>query len=509
MSEPINTLPLLELPRRWELLSQRANAIGMNPESFVERVDDAAKRIDYLLTRVRTGGGGIFEIFLGLSGSGKTTFLRTLPRFFTSIRVCPFQRDQALIELPTFIENTFVPHDEKRRIILIERRDNPTPEELTSSPRVFANLLETFRDSRGAVLVIWPITNTASARELAVNAWDTGRDSVCDSTSKGVFQFVGPPKERFYYIADTTSRNLTGDGLDAFGVTPETISPLLSGCETIADFFNAVDRKADETRIAAWSVLKERVRARIWVVLPGDDVSAINGTVSALTQGTRSRVDIDMIAEFIDRPDNDALYIADWRQRRSSLAHLLRILDVRVFGLPPNVALAAIRAFGEAPLKGLLRQQTMNLSQAKDTMRSSRLYKAILAEAGIPSPPFVAGRNVSPETSNEYRRIQAVASHNDKPLNKALGLLIKSCLCDDIPSTEVITEQRKLPGSELQPDVQIRLSESDFICLEPTWRSTDVGIPGEISGGQNTLTEAHIKKYVLEKATQYVRDFGL
>lgn len=75
----MNTLAKLELPKRWELLEQRAEAAGLDTGLFVERVDSAADRIDYLLQRVKTGGGGLFEVFYGLSGSGKTTFLKTLP----------------------------------------------------------------------------------------------------------------------------------------------------------------------------------------------------------------------------------------------------------------------------------------------------------------------------------------------------------------------------------------------------------------------------------------------
>lgn len=509
MTEVTNPLPLLELPKRWELLAQRAYAAGLDAGEFVERVDSAAERVDHLLTRVRTGGGGLFEIFLGLSGSGKTTFLNTLPRFFTKIRVHPFPRSAPLSELPDFVASTHVAGDEHARVILVERRDNPSEAELSEANQMFASLLEVFRDPQGGALVIWPITSESSAQTLASAAWDTGRDSVCDGASRGLFRFSGVPKARYFAIADFTSRNLTGDGLEAFGVTEDIATELLPPCETIADFFYAVDRRADEKRKATWSVLRERVRARVWVVLPGDVVQDINATVSALTQGTRNRIDIDLIGEFIDKPSNTALYINDWRKRRASLAHFLRAIDLRHFGLPPNLALAAARSFGDDAVKKLLKQPAVNLDQAKEAMRASRLYKAILSEAGINTAPFAGGGSVSAETSNEYRRLQSTAGKSDKPLNKALGMLIETCLAEGAPSLKVLSEKRKLPGSELQPDIQIQLSSSDFICLEPTWRSTDVGIPGELDGGQNTLAEAHLKKYVLDKAAQYVRDLGL
>ena len=506
----MNTLAKLELPKRWELLEQRAQAAGLDTGLFVERVDSAAERIDYLLQRVKTGGGGLFEVFYGLSGSGKTTFLKTLPKQFQNIRVSSFPKDKTLSELPTFIHDMYVPGDASARIVLIERRDNPSQQDMQSLSEAFAELLEVFRDPKGAALVIWPVTREPSARQIAGEAWTTGRDSMADSRTKGLYNFTGLPKDRFLAVADATTRNLTGDGLETFGVTPEVASSLLAGVETIADFFNAVDLYAEEQRDKTWSVLKTKVRARLWVVLPGDVPSAIRSTVLSLTSGSRNRVDIELVAEFIDQPDDKTpLYVADWKSRRSAMAHLLRAIDLRLFELPPNVSLAAIRAYGDATLTAKLKQPTVKLEDAKAAMRNSKLYKEIEAELGINQTPFAGASRDVEETSREYRRVQAVASKGDKSLNKAIGLLISDCLKEDAPTVSVVTEKKSLPKCDLKPDVCLHTSDLDYICIEPTWRSTDRGIPGEMDGGQNTLAASHMKKYLLEKAMQYVKALDL
>lgn len=505
----MNSLPKLELPKRWEFLEQRAIAAGLEPSQFVERVAEAADRIDYLLQRVRTGGGGLFEVFFGLSGSGKTTFLKTLPRHFQDIRILSFPKTADLADLPAFILSSFVPGELAARIVLVERRDNPLRGDLESLAEVFAELLETFRDPHGAVLVLWPVTREPAAKQIAKEAWETGRDSMVDTQSRGLYHFKGLPRDRFYTIADTTTRNLTGDGLDAFGVTAEVADDLVRGTETIADFFSAVDLHAESQREKTWSVLKTHVRARLWVVLPGDLPSAIRATVSSLTQGSRNRVDLDLVAEFIDQPDNKALYVADWKARRAAMAHLLRAVDLRLFPLPPNVSLAAIRSFADDKTRSLLKQPTIKIEDAKSAMRASRLYKAILAELGVETTPYAGTNRDVEETANEYRRIQASSGKGDKQLNKALALLLDACLSEDAPGKKVISEKQSLPNCELKPDISIQLATDDFICLEPTWRSTDKGIPGEIDGGQNTLAEAHMKKYLLDKATQYVKSLDL
>jgi hypothetical protein len=373
---------------------------------------------------------------------------------------------------------------------------------------MLADLLEAFRDPRGSALVLWPVTREKEAHEIAKEAWVTGRDSVVDAQSKGIYKFKGLPREKYFPVADTTTRNLTGDGLEAFGIDLDKANSLLQGVETIADFFSAVDLYAESQREKTWSVLKTRVRARLWVVLPGDIPSAIHSTVSSLTQGIYNRVDLDLVGEFIDQPGNTALYVEEWKSRRAEIAHLLRAIDLRLFPLPPNVSLAAIRVFADENTRSVLKQKTAKPEDAKSALRASRLYKVLLSELGVESTPYSGMNRDSDETSNEYRRVQTMASKGDKQLNKALGLLLKSCLDEDSPNTVVATEKKSLPNCELKPDISIRLQSDDYICLEPTWRSTDSGIKGELEGGQNTLAEAHIKKYLLDKAAQYVKALG-
>lgn len=507
----MNTLAKLELPKRWELLEQRAQAAGLDTGLFVERVDSAADRIDYLLQRVKTGGGGLFEVFYGLSGSGKTTFLKTLPKHFDQIFVSSFPKDKPLNTLSTFILETYVPGDSSARIVLIERRDNPSPNDMQSISETFAELLETFRDPRGTALVLWPVTREPSARAIAEEAWKTGRDSMTDTQSKGFYHFTGLPKDRFYTVADTTTQNLTGDGLETFGVTISVANKLLAQTDTIADFFNAVDRFAETEREKTWSILKTKIRPRLWVILPGDVPSAINSTVQSLTAGSHNRVDIELVSEIIDQPDDKApLYVSDWKARRSAMAHLLRAIDLRLIGLPPNVSLAAVRAFGDTKVKATLKQSAINIDDAMATMRNSKLYKEIETELGLNVTQFAGKNRDSEETSNEYRRLQAIAAKGDKSLNKAIGLLLAECLKTDAPNVAVYSEKQSLPNCDLKPDVCLHIGNLDYICIEPTWRSTDKGIPAEqLEGGQNTLAASHMKKYILDKAMQYIKALDL
>lgn len=383
MAHKEEAIPQLELPKRWELLAKRAEEMGIDVTQFVERVELAEERISKLLTPMTKGQGGLIEVIYGLSGSGKTTFLKTLPKFFPKVQVEPFLKDRDLAELPKFIEKKHVPGSDFARIILIEGRDNPKENELRQVKEVFSDLINTFRLDSGQVLVLWPVTTHDAAQLIAKTAWDTGADSMADPTTEGLYIFKGMPKERYFDVADLTTRNLTGDGLEAFGIDNTVANKLLSECKTIAQFFSEVNKVASETHDHTYSILRARVRPRLWVLLPGDDVTALDASVSSLTQGAKSMIDIDKMRQLIADPNNEALYVEKWRSRKGKLAHLLRAIDVRLFSVPPNVALAAVRAVGHESLKKELKQSAFNLEQAKDVLRASRFYKTILGRVLI------------------------------------------------------------------------------------------------------------------------------
>ncbi|MFB7000867.1 hypothetical protein, partial [Streptomyces virginiae] len=119
-------------------------------------------------------------------------------------------------------------------------------------------------------------------------------------------------------------------------------------------------------------------------------------------------------------------------------------------------------------------------------------------------------RPASNETANEYRRLQQLASKNDKALNKALALAIQRGLADAGIAGEVTAEKRTLdPKSNLQPDIMVNLADGRLVCVEPTWRTTGEGIDGEIKPQQSSMTVGHIQQYLLAKVLEYVNDLGL
>ena len=164
------------------------------------------------------------------------------------------------------------------------------------------------------------------------------------------------------------------------------------------------------------------------------------------------------------------------------------------------------RAYGDENIKSKLKHKKETKTNAIAEVKKTAFYK-LLTDNYLTSD--TSPKKTSITISNEYIRIQKEASKNDKPLNKALGECIKDALKKESENFEVFVEKQNIPNSNMQPDIQIKINDKVFICLEPTWRTTGRGIPAEkIKDGQNSLTKGTIQQYVLNKAMDYLKSMG-
>jgi hypothetical protein len=196
------------------------------------------------------------------------------------------------------------------------------------------------------VLVVWPVTKQDTCDGLREIAWEIGAESVVSLDTKGVYRFTGMPADKYLGVAETTAKSLNGDGLESFGISKQAAETLAVDAGTISKFYTRLEEESARIRGATWDILKEKIRPKVWVVLVGDDSKHVESTVIGLTQGRKTKVDIELLIDYLDDKKNEAIYLEEWRKRRTQVAFLMRTLDVRLLPLPPNAAVAAIRAFG-------------------------------------------------------------------------------------------------------------------------------------------------------------------
>lgn len=496
----------LLLPKRFENLQDAAEEKQADLTQIVRKVPDATARVEQLVRHVTNSGMGRFEFLLGLSGSGKTTFLSTLPRFYTGVHVTPLPDKLALSDISDEIRRRMSAPIAGQVFVLLDR-DNPNLKTEEIRP-FFEDLRRLFRTREGRALLLWPITDEMVANRLAQAAWEIGSDSIVDQSSRGIYRFSGLPKTDYYDVADITARTLNGgQGLEAFGLGKTVVEPMLQTSDTLSQFFGHLETKSQELNNAFGDTLKERRVPQVWILVGGDDTRELSLTVANLTQGTEKRIDIDRMLAVLDASDTNTGYLGDWRRRRHQIAFLLRHLDVRLFELTPNVAVSAVRAYGDPVLQDKLNKKSDSAANASRAMQSARFFQLL---AGVSTSNAATIRGATEDTANEYRRIQQLAAKNDKLLNKALAASLKRALEDIGLGGDVTAEQRKMdPKSNLQPDIMMELVDGRLICLEPTWRTTGLGINGEVPDQQSTMTVGHIQQYLLSKVLEYVKDLGL
>ncbi|WP_330959332.1 hypothetical protein [Photobacterium sp. 53610] len=493
----------LILPKRYEVLENVADKNSVSLSSIIKKIPESSKHIDQLLREISIGNVGKLELINGKSGSGKTTFVKSLSLFYSNVQVNIFEHSRKLTELSQLIEGKEKIQQNITDIYLLTDRDNPTDTE-TELREAFENLRRVFRTRNGNVLVLWPITDDQKAKEISRIAWDIGRDSLVRPSTKGIMAFNGLKKEEYWETADITSQSLNNEGLESYGLLKESLKDEINDSETIGEFYSVLETKAAE-HIETFEVeMQEKLLPKVWIVLAGDDSVEIERTVRALTQGTKNKIDAERVIEYLDDNSNNSAYLSEWRKRRNNAIFLLRQLDVRLFDLSPNAALASIRCFGDDTIKISLIKKSETESNTVDAIKKLRIFQVLTVPEKVGT---ISARSTSQETKDEYNRIQVLASGKDHEFNKCLGNAFTSALQDFGMSCKVTSEKRNLGEYSLQPDIQIIFDKRNIICLEPTWRTT--GIEREGKRTQNTLTTGHIQKYVLEKIMEYLKVIGL
>ncbi|MEQ9414898.1 MAG: hypothetical protein RIF39_13760, partial [Cyclobacteriaceae bacterium] len=403
--------PLI-LPKRFEILERKVEEIGGEISKIVRKIDSASTHIEDLLGKITVGGTGQFQLFVGESGSGKTTFLRTLPNFFDKLYTQTFSKDDSFENIITGIKSSS--HITGFKIFIIDERDNPKINE-DELRYFFEELRVLFRTRDGNILVIWPITDLKASKKIGEIAWEVGKESISPNSGPE-YKFVGLDKSLYFNVADDTIRSLNnGESLESYGITKEITNEQLKNCSTIGQFYSKIEDVAIQINEKTWKILQQKVRPKIWVLLPGDTSTELDRTVRSLTQGIDSKVDVDRMCAYLDDESNTSAYLNDWRKRRIDAGFLFRFLDVRLFSISPNLALSAVRVYGSDAAKSALKKKSEGKKICHDLVRRSDFYLALTDQTDSSKRSVRATKD---EAQAEYLRLQQNAKSNDKDLNK-------------------------------------------------------------------------------------------
>lgn len=496
----------LNLPIRYEVLRRTAEQENADISRIVQRVESANRHIQELFLGMQQTHVSRFEVFYGASGTGKTTFLETLPQFFDNVDVRVMSHDVSLHDAVEQLRKLVAASTRERVIVYFggTGRDNPTDSDETFLS-FFEQLRGYFRETDKLVLVVWPVSRTETANRLYALAKSIGEDSLIGN-STSYYTFLGPNRGEFYAIADNTCRLINNErSLSEFGIDETIGTGVLAQADTIAKYFQRMLDHANTLNGVLANLLSEKPRPRVWILLPGDDISAVMSTVSSLTQGSRRKLDITAITTDLSKEQANTQYMKDWARLSKLMPYLLRSLDVRIVEIPPNLALSVIRAYGSSEVREKLKQKSAPKPTAIELLRESILGQLLLEST--PKPPRQYSKTGA-LTADEFIRVQSTAQGSDATLNAAFALAIEELLKVSGVAAVTVGKKQEIYNS-LRPDIHVSFDSNEPICIEFTWRTTGRKVEGVQAGKQNTLTPGHIRPYVLQKAYEYVKALGL
>ncbi|MCC3328329.1 hypothetical protein [Nocardia abscessus] len=459
----------LYVPDRFEALEESDRS---TLRSIIVPVEDSLTAIDNRFLEMRAARRGGLMILKGISGAGKSTFVKTVDLFREDVSAHSLAGDVDLgIELNTF------PATDTPRIVVIEGREALGE---VSKPAIEASLHAINRFVRSPngrhTLLIWPVNTDELTTILTASAANLGAEALL-GVNEPVHFFYGPNKNDFISIAERTVSALNeGASLSTLGISYDRAVHLVTTSPTIGSFLARVSNEL-YTNFDHVKKLLPKEQLRMWtVVIAGNDPSS---TVGALTRGPFAYADIDRMMTA-----TDANIVAELKKYPAQIGILGTVLDARVLHLDVLSALAVAREYGDDELKSLMKDAGMAVN--RDAQAKSRIMESVLGTL-LKGGKLGTGRRGTRgggSTQTAFENLAKIARTSDGAINRAIGNALVDC------GIIIGFETEKSLGTELS-------YKSDIACIRPNG-------PVRLEMMWRTKTNmAEVSNYTLKKLEQY------
>lgn len=472
----MTTPTTLFLPDRFDMLRRK---FSNEVESIVVPVFESLADLDVIHRDVASACRGALLVLHGASGSGKSTFLNTVPLFRANVEVFSIPKRADIGKELNILSSADAATS--LRLIVIENREALTDTSAIELEKALHEINTFVRSQEGErTIVAWPC-NTDELRDVLVARAMRLGDAALLATGRA-YHFKGPPKDEYFRIADKTIHVLNnGASISALGVSEDRANELAETCDTIGTYLLRLRGELLKNHSAVSGLLGKE-QCRVWVVVCAG--TEPEGEVAALTRGSYSTVDIDRITTA-----TDANIVKELKKRPEKLGILGTVLDAKIIHLPIITALALIRSYASDALRKDMSAAGASTSRdpsALERLRSSELACAFRNEAlGTRSSGGGPGSN----SMESFHKLSLLASKNDIPLNEAIAKgLVEAGLIDGYKC-----EQDLGTGLKRRTDIFCE-TKSGPVRLEIMWRSK--------------TSRAEIANYVLTKLGNYGAAIG-
>ena len=251
--EFVQAVPSLILPTRWEHLQPQIEKKNVSIRTIIQPIPRAMNVIREIIEYLKTTGGCQVLIMRADTGSGKTTFLNTLPHYIQDVT---FYIET--IDLQTHSESEFGEElwDIKTslegiNLIILEGREKPESIDDKYIQVVLAHINRFARNRRVPILFVIPTIDEQVARNWCAHGSKIGDLIPEQRLYEGSRWYNYPSVDQVQYveIAEGTVKALNPPHvLTDFGVSPDEVENWAKTAHTIGAFIEILASEASARR---------------------------------------------------------------------------------------------------------------------------------------------------------------------------------------------------------------------------------------------------------------------
>jgi hypothetical protein len=491
----IEGIPRLSLPTRWEQLKPKLSGNDISLRTIIQPVHEAMEVVRDIVEYLRTTNGCQVLVMRADTGSGKTTFLNTLPHYMRDIDF----RTQT-IDLQVLNEEEFGKHlwdiqvsDEGINLIILEGREKPESISDKYIQNVLANINRFARTKIVPLLFVIPTIEDQVARSWCEHGIKVG-DLIPQQKLYGGsrwYNFPGVPKDKYIQIAEETVRALNSPyTLVEFGVSADEIKTLVDTASSIGRFIEILANRVSDRRRASKLKYKGR-KEHVWVVFCSPDLRHYDHTFLVL-DGLVQDENLKVSPPKLITNSSDSTLAKSWKHgsQWNRLVNTANFLDVRLINMPTITTVTAALAFCDDQLLqsfkstklseyhelitgelGALdidwdQQLAERRLQAKTAMESLERTNLFRLLRGLPAEEQRGGVPETPKLIAQYRHLREKSSERD--LHYYIGRALQALLeYHQFPGFIGVETETKIVWSEASPVPDITIhTETDIYALE-------------------------------------------
>jgi len=535
--ETINGIPPLELPTRWEFLKLKIDTNKVPPRAIIQPIPKAMSEVRNIAEYLRTTGGSQVLVIRGDTGSGKTTFLNTLPVYMNDVEFNIITIDIEPIEAEDFYEELEKLKVDTSNINVIVLEGREKPESVTDRyiQILLSNINRFSRSKRVPLLFVIPTIEEQVARNWCDHGIKIGDLIPKMRLHEGSrwYTFPGVAKAKYKEIVEETVRALNPPyDLYDFGISPTDVNAWSENSHTIGQFIETLASRVSELRGASLTSHEGR-KNHVWIVYCCPDLRHSDHTylvMDSLSKDDKLRASPTKLIPL----NSPTSFSKSWREHPqwAKFVATINYLDIRLINFPISTLVTAAMTYCDDKLlqsfketyyrdyRDKVPQEMLFLSEKSDKEQEKFDWNQPLVERrlqvqnardsiaktnlffllrGMPAEQQKGGR---PESLNSYIKYLHLRNCvSEEELHYYIGCALRDTLEHyNFPELIGIENETSIVRGESSPEPDATVhTKSDIYALEFHFRRKQIA-PSEAS---RYAVKNVIEKYM--KGLSYLR----